>query len=473
MLLFNKKVSFNWFFLFPLLFIFELILGYSGKMLVVANIPIRMVLFVLTLISLYFFLFYYLYKNKYGLLKIKFDKSLLGSFNLVDWSILSLFISIIFFATIVPYFLGDGISLALKEAFSPCLVLSLFFPVHYFLKFNLISLEKLEKYIYYLVFVFSCIHIFLYIGQTLNSKFIESYFNFWKTIFFGTSTLPTIMLGHLGSPRVFFPNSIFIIFGIYIFLKNINKLKIFDYFIYFVNITAVLTTMTKSLWLGMEFGLILYFVCYLIKQIINKNFKNVFKVIFLFLGTILFLVVLNLTVFNNTLGTHFSSTFANSEYNYDEKSDYYKDILKNKGEKYVKDREGSVISNDIKIKQSKALIKKWFESPIIGFGYGSYIKNFIRSADNPFSYEMTFFALLMKTGVVGILVWLFVIVALIVTKFKNSKNNREDFFAWLFLSVSFGILVQTNPLLFNSVGMSLLLLIAFETINYKKIRKEV
>ena len=139
----------------------------------------------------------------------------------------------------------------------------------------------------------------------------------------------------------------------------------------------------------------------------------------------------------------------------------------------MKDREGSVISNDIKIKQSKALIKKWFESPIIGFGYGSYIKNFIRSADNPFSYEMTFFALLMKTGVVGILVWLFVIVALIVTKFKNSKNNREDFFAWLFLSVSFGILVQTNPLLFNSVGMSLLLLIAFETINYKKIRKEV
>lgn len=465
--MFCKKNVTNICLLFPILFLFELILGYSGKMVTVCSVPIRTILFALSFFSLYFCLFCYLRKNKIKFLALNDKKSFLGSFNLVDDAMLLLLFSVAIFSTVIPAVVGTDLKMAAREVLSPFLVMTLFFPISYFIKSKIIDLKKIEQIVYYLVFFLACIHIFLYVGQIFNSRFIENYFLFLKSLFFNTSILPPIMLGHLGAPRVFFPNSVWLVVGIYIFLKNLNKIKLKDYAIFFVDVAAVLTTMTKSMWLGLEVGFIVFSACYLLTQLQHKNSKNALKIISLFLGTFLFIFTLNLTVFDNAINEHFSSTFANSEYDFSEylRKDSKSCLTENVKDSYKRDREGSIVSNDIKIRQMRALLRRWRKSPLVGFGYGSYIKTLVRSHDFPFSYEMTAFALLMKTGVLGMIFWIFLIIALIFVKFNNSKRNLEDFFSWLFLAISFGILVQTNPLLFNSVGMALLLFISFETID--------
>ena len=183
-------------------------------------------------------------------------------------------------------------------------------------------------------------------------------------------------------------------------------------------------------------------------------------------------LVANFSVFNNRVFYHFNNSFVYEKGDKEKYSSELSEEFKNKIRKKFKnnsdayhDREGSVISNNIKIKQSQLLLRKWLKRPILGYGYGSYLENFIRSEEAPFSYEVVFFSLLMKTGIVGIICWIFLIFSLIYIKYRYGKEDIYDFSSWLFLSVSFGILVQTNPLLFNSVGIAFLLFISMSAVN--------
>ena len=457
----------KFFFIFPVLFIFELFFGYSGKMIMLKNVSIRQFLFAGTFASLYLYCFYLIFlkfrdtKLHNKTLKNRF-LSLFPKVCILDTSCLLVLLSTVFFSTVIPLINGNSLSLAKNEVFSFLLMLFLFFPLSFLIKEKHINLKKKKKYIYYLVFFLSLIHIVLFVGQDINSYFIYNYFFFLNTILGKTSIFPTIMLGHAGVPRVFFTTSIFLLIGMYFSLKKLGKYKLFDHIYLAVNILAIVSTISISLWCGILIGLITYFIISF-RNFKKKKKKKKLKTFFLFLAEIsAFVVISNYTIFNNRVFHHFGNSFVyenNSDYSKDDEfKEKIKEKFKNNAAAYY-DREGSLISNNIKIKQIQLLLRKWMKKPILGYGYGSYLENFVRSDESPFSYEMVFFSLLMKVGTLGILFWIFLIFSLIYIKYKYRKKEEYDYFCWLFLVFSFFITVQTNPLIFNSVGMAFLLFI--------------
>ena len=445
-------------------------------MVMFGNISIRQLLFAGTFVSLYFYSFYIIFferRRNLDFLKNGYKKNFLyPNVCLLDISFLILIISIIFFSLVVPVFTHSSLVLAKAEVFSSLLMLTLCFPLFYLIKIGEINLTRLNKCIYFLVFILSLIHVVLYTGQEITGYFIYNYFFFLNTVLGKTSIFPVIMLGHMGVPRVFFTTSIFLPLGIYFSLKNLKNFKLFDHIYLTVNILAITSTMTKSLWLGTVLGILTYLI-FNIVRLKKENRKNeIKKIIVLIIEMCTIALVANFSVFNNRVFHHFNNSFVyekgDKEKYSSELSEEFKNKIKEKFKNNVDayhDREGSIISNNIKIKQSQLLLRKWLKRPLLGYGYGSYLENFIRSEEAPFSYEMLFFSLLMKTGIVGVLCWIFLILSLIYIKYKYGKGNISDFSSWLFLSVSFAILVQTNPLLFNSVGIAFLLFISMSAIN--------
>ena len=67
----------------------------------------------------------------------------------------------------------------------------------------------------------------------------------------------------------------------------------------------------------------------------------------------------------------------------------------------------------------------------------------------------------MKIGVIGIGLLFFLLIAMVVNLRRAKKDGGDTTasYAWLFLLISFGVCVQTNPLLLNYNGMSLIVLL--------------
>ena len=66
--------------------------------------------------------------------------------------------------------------------------------------------------------------------------------------------------GHGGYTRVMFTTSIYLIVGIYLYLKNMEYNKWYDYIIFALEILAVITTVTKSIWFGIGISFIVFVV---------------------------------------------------------------------------------------------------------------------------------------------------------------------------------------------------------------------
>jgi len=111
------------------------------------------------------------------------------------------------------------------------------------------------------------------------------------------------------------------------------------------------------------------------------------------------------------------------------------------------------ISISSRFDQTSPLIEEWLESPLLGFGYGHFVPEFIRSDISPYSYEMVPLALLMKLGAVGIVVNLFFLLWIIrkIVFLKQPKVRSSCFASIVFLLAA----SMTNPYLFNFVGMSI------------------
>jgi hypothetical protein len=55
--------------------------------------------------------------------------------------------------------------------------------------------------------------------------------------------------------------------------------------------------------------------------------------------------------------------------------------------------------------QFLALVDGWLQQPVFGSGQGAPAPGFIRSVETPWSYELTYLALLYHTGIVGFVVY--------------------------------------------------------------------
>lgn len=104
----------------------------------------------------------------------------------------------------------------------------------------------------------------------------------------------------------------------------------------------------------------------------------------------------------------------------------------------------------MRARQLDALLDAWWQAPVIGMGHGASAPTMIRDTDMPWSYELSYAALLMQTGVLGVAVYALGILWVTVTALVVTR--REDQFGrWLVPMlvglVSFLIGNATNPYL--------------------------
>ena len=436
-----------------LMFCTELILGFTGTVMMIGGVAIRHVLFILAFIGLYLYFLAYLWVNKVELFSLKKD-SYFGSYTAIDWIAILFELSMILSMTVIPMLKGTNMQYAHSEAFDSAAIFSLYFPAAFLIKRNELHMEKLLHFLKYAVCTLSLVHIIFYFAQKANVHFIYNFFDGIHHLLNGNSIAPSITLGHGGYTRIIFTTSMYMIVGLYIFFHNLEKNKWYDYVIAGIDVLGVLTTVTKSIWFGIGVGVVIYFAMALVSNIKN-NKKYLIKLgVSAVLGIAIILVSDSL-VFDHIVTIRMGNAFVIE--NTEETKEY-----KTEKEKYMNDldKEGAVQSNQIKLEQVKHLTKKWLKSPILGWGYGSYVEGYLRSETSPFSYEMVLFALLMKIGLLGLSIWLAFFVSQIVTQVKYRINNNNKFLTWAFLAISIAVCVQTNPLLICFTGMSIILLIS-------------
>lgn len=109
-------------------------------------------------------------------------------------------------------------------------------------------------------------------------------------------------------------------------------------------------------------------------------------------------------------------------------------------------------SDHIRLEQATALINLFFESPYFGFGIGAYDANYIRSIENPFSYEKQILSFLPKIGFMGIAM-IFFGFSYAIYRFLRERNIIGLFSLSLFVLAGW-----FNPYLYSS---NVVLLYAF------------
>lgn len=441
-------------------FCIELMLGFTGTMIMIGGIAIRHILFILSFISLYSYFIMYLWNNKIKIFSL--DKnSYFGSYTWIDIFAVLFEISMILSMTIIPWVKGTSLQYAHSEAFDSAAIFSLFFPISFLIKRKEFNVDKLLSFLKYVVFVLALGHIFFYFAQEADSEFVFDFFDGVKNILGGNSIEPSINLGHGGYTRIIFTTSIYLIVGLYIFLNNLDDNKWYDYIIFVADILAIITTVTKSIWFGIIGGFLAFFVLTFLFNI-KSNKKYIRKLMGITIFTVLIIFIADQTIFDRIVSIRMGNAFTVESSTTEKEENEQKKKFKTEKEQYMAklDKAGAAESNLIKLEQMQKLVEKWKESPVLGWGYGSYVEGYLRSKESPFSYEMQLFALLMKTGILGILIWgaFFVSQLILMIKYKYSAYNR--ILTWLFLSVSVAVCVQTNPLLICFTGMSIVLLIS-------------
>lgn len=115
-------------------------------------------------------------------------------------------------------------------------------------------------------------------------------------------------------------------------------------------------------------------------------------------------------------------------------------------------------SDDVRVKQFKALMDKFLESPLLGNGLGAYAESYIRDPEIPYAYELTYIASLMKYGLFG---FTLIYGGYIVTLIKICRKNIGDIRLHAIIGgvISLLLVSVTNP--YINVSLLLLLTIVF------------
>lgn len=433
--------------------IIELILGFTGKMIIIGGLGIRYWLVILTFIILYGYMLLHMLKTKVPFVGKK-KASYFSKYSLVDWCALVFFITLLIWATIVPFFMGTSLDLAQNEALDSIAVFSLYFPISYLLKEKEIDVAFYEKLIKVTIFILALIYIIFYIGQEINMSFAYIVFDKIKDLLYGYSEAPGIILGN-GYNRVAYSTMVYFLVGICLFFRT-EKKKVYDYLFYYIEIIAIATTVTKSLWYGFGIAAVIYGIAFLYNNRTNKI--RIRNCVLLCLTTVLLLVIVNNTLFGNVIYIRLVNSFISGDVNVESTEEEETEITEEDILMEL-DMEGSAMSNNIKLEQTKILLNKWKDSWLIGFGFGSYVEGYTRSTASPFSYEMQAPMLMMQTGLIGLLTWVVLFVSQFVY-YIQKKITYNKKWTWVFLLCAFGLMVQTNPLLLSFNGMSMVLFIS-------------
>ncbi|CUO43905.1 O-antigen ligase family protein [Clostridium disporicum] len=105
----------------------------------------------------------------------------------------------------------------------------------------------------------------------------------------------------------------------------------------------------------------------------------------------------------------------------------------------------------IRVEQLEDLIYTWKQKPILGWGDGANALNVIRS-DVEGMYELSYFALLMQRGIIGLIIYasqFFWIIIIAIRIIKIDKKNRNDMYCSLVGLTCMLIANATNPYLYS------------------------
>ncbi len=453
----DNRILKKFIWLFPVLYLYEVIMGFNGAQFTIRGMSIRIILFCITVAVLGLYCLWVVCSSKMSLLKRKDSQPFFFDFlRPFDYVVVGfLFINLIW-ATAVPLLVRGNMTFGLKD-YSTLLVLVLYFPVVFLMRNNKLNFKTVENIFYAFTIVLAVWHSVMYIGDIIHSGFYKSYYDFIDIISFGTAVRTDVVYG-FGIVRIIQTTSVLLLPGIFISLKKLVTGSLLHSVSLLIFTFAICVTYTKSIWFGYLAGL---FICFIGCLIFAGEKSKRLRIGATFVLSLLIIVVLNSTVFNNTIYERALNTVSadNSiEILQQELGNVEDDKVKEELSNKLKDALGTQEANSMRAKQNNALFEKWSENKLFGIGYGGYAENSIRNEQAPYMYESTLPALLMKIGVLGCLGWLVFIALATITSIKVSwKENRLDAFFWLGIALSYAMAVQTNPFLFTFPGITILL----------------
>lgn len=385
--------------------------------------------------------------------------------------------------TIVPKMQGVAISQAIAEA-GMLLVFILYFPLAFLIRLKEFDFKVIVKVFYYSCLILAVGHIVFWFGELFGLNAVRKFLYLLEDN-------PLFVTGSFikgwGIVRVVFPNSVLLIVGLILSMAKKEKYRAWDYVCMVIFVFAILCTFLKSIWFGLAAACVICLVYSLFKMK-KPRFNNIVKS---FVTICIVTIILNFTVFGNAVSVRTFNAFIHGDSlgaaskiftqtydifnivslpNISDTED--PDDAENQFDA-SKDIEGATFSNNIKLEQTKRLLARWGESPLIGFGYGSSLPDYLRSETQPYSYEMTFPAMLMKMGVIGFSSWIILGLAALITLLKNSKKNPLHFVIWFAIGVGLIIAVQTNPLLLSANALNLLVYLILYCVYAQRRKNEV
>lgn len=437
--------------LFPVLYLYEVIMGFNGAQFTIKGMSIRIIFFCITVAVLGLYCLWIIYSSKMSLLKRKDSQPFFFDYlKPLDYVLLAFLFSNFIWATVIPITVRGEMKFSLKE-FSTILVLVVYFLLVFLYRTGRLNFSTFEKLSYAFIIVLGVWHSVMFIGDEIHPGFYKGYYDFIDIISFGTAIRTNVIMGY-GMTRIIQITSPLLILGTFMSMRYILKGKLVHYIPLSMFIFALCITYTKSLWFGFAAGLLVYLAGVVISK---PDKKLLIRLGAMFLFIVVFIVALNFLVLENNVFERIYNSVNNDDAmeNIDEVEEEDKlDII------------GTQQANGLRSAQTGALLRKWLKNPLVGFGYGSYTEEVIRHRTYPFMYESIFPALVMKLGVFGCLSWVALIVAAIISAIKNWwKTNKIQLFWWVGMSIAFAMGIQTNPFLFTFSGFSMVLYILITT----------
>jgi len=428
------------------LFIAELILGYNGRLLLIAGIPVRMVMYGLFGVVLILMMMEAVYGRQISL-SWKSDNSLWRSFEPFDYALAGFLVLNAVWIFVIPSITGYGVGMALEQTKSTVLLL-LYFPLLVLIKSGRVRLD--DKIIKLCLFVLAILHLVLYIGERIldDATFAIRFFETIERLTFGHSDRPDVRYP-MNYYRIIYPTSLYLLMVFYYTCKD--KLTVGNLLYFLTGLAALLVTLTKSLWLGLAVG-VLFMAVYHATHKIGRF--NVRKIVVIAVLTITCCFIMNATILDQYLSIRIKHAFALNSSGEIQAGDIRIERGVNEELRELDELEGTRRANDTRIEQTKVLLKKWRQSPWIGFGYGSYAEEMIRGPKGqPFLYEMLLPSLLVQIGLIGVLIW----AAFFGYVFWYAGKKAKASAGVLFLVVAIITASQFNPFILGSPAMSMFL----------------
>lgn len=182
----------------------------------------------------------------------------------------------------------------------------------------------------------------------------------------------------------------------------------------------------------------------ILKNIIkSRKFKNIFY-FFVCILILVGIILVNRNTISNMFNTVFSTRFSGAQVNY---------------------------SDGIRSEQIEKLFNSFANSPLVGYGMGSYVRSYIRSITSPFSYEMEYLSFLNQFGILGFLT----LIGVLAGSFYNLilRNSSKTIKWLLYLNYFFWIIRPFfNPYFLSSTsGMTIVYIMVLSYI-YSSTRKD-